>query len=267
MAKRSPDGTAEALSGGKFPVLGLPAEIRNIIYRFIMPTGQNMPVLNLSNGPVVRPGPSGQIHWSSRTLLSSRGVIALLSTSRQTYKEAFRILYEENPFTFYFLRPQDYEFLHDGNYIPFGSGWENFKLIRDLTIRLGPLEAFPSVDSFPTLFAILISSKCTFSRLTLLYTSRDDETDIGPYDESDEHLLQYFKAGEPVKSILLVDVQQELCLTFRSLYKHDTESFAWFRSHVLQTASGKGWTPRELPAPGDPWPDRGYSLRPQHPST
>lgn len=227
MAPTKNQGTAEKLVLVKSPFLRLPAEIRRMIYRYILisPSG------TIYGKPLY--SAALDVDWDF-----SKG-IALLRTCHQVYEEASAIFYGENHVHDFCFEPE-LRGSFDG-YRPFHLP---FNLVQSLEVTFYlSYYASMSVEGICTFMKSLVDRQCSFKRLVLHY----HHTSSGGDDLLD---LKSSGGSKLLKLTFAIQVLWELeiifgCWELKACLKPMAYLAALWSDPIHQLALRKSWTVTE----------------------
>lgn len=219
------------------PLLSLPAEIRNKIYRYLMISRSGIIYLD----PATFPRGEYDEPQVYKALIDT----SLFRTCHQIYQEASAIMYRENffqSFCNYIYNPLDHHLM------------PNFKLIRNLEVTIYMSYEEPLGGVFCGFFSTLVTLSCSFKNLTLRYrvASPNEEECFRPTIGEGPQLLELTCAID-------VQCQLEMCFERRGL---DETRATILRDYIVAVAARKSWTATDTKS--DPDHER-YLLHPGNP--
>jgi len=214
-AMLTPDATQD-IAGKRVQssLLSLPAEIRNMIFGYIV----------IPLGKVVWLRGSGAARVSTHPVHT-----ALLRTSRQLYQEASTLLYGRTLFLYDWV---EYEICTVGKHSPSNVP---LKLVQNLEVTFftsyPPLMSMHGVCRF---LKALADQQCSFNRLALHY----DHSQPG---EDDLLGLKSPNGAKLLELTCAVGVRKELEINFFYGYYDDGTRSTMFKDHIKDIAKGKSW--------------------------
>lgn len=243
--------------GLESPLLLIPGEIRNKIYRHLLVSPSQILLMNTDSGPQA-------YHDEGPQLLSIHP--ALLGTCSKIYHEAITILYEENSFSYAHCLPPMED--SDPREI-FAFGFTNFKRVRHLSVHLHLCQKCPLLLDLHVFMQDLTKAGCSFKELTLRYDLEGND------EHAFLHFVHFRLPNEKLQAATsAVDVKEE----FKLVWAHGgnpavekLEEFAkGYAKEVARMKSRSGnitWTATEVgreTSPNDYNPmETIYSIRPK----
>jgi len=224
MAQTDTLGTSEKLVLVKSPFLRLPAEIRRMIYRYVLVSPSGTIYSNPFYSPTV------SLDWNFL-----KG-IALLRTCHQVYEEASAILYGENHVHDFCFEPE----LREGH----RSFHFPLSLVQNLEITFYvSYYASTSIEGICTFLKSLVDRQCSFKRLVLRYK----QTSSSKRDLLD---LNSGRGFELLELIFAVKVLGELEIIFecwepKACLKPKAYLAALWSEPIQQLALKKSWIATE----------------------
>lgn len=208
----------------KSPLLSLPAEIRNKIYRYLMTSHCGIIMIDSGTIPIIKDDDPEDWKVSIDT--------PLLGTCHQIYREASVIMYGENFFRSFcsnIYNPFDFPMPN--------FPMPNFKLLQNLQVDIDVTYEEPSAGKIFAFLSTLVVQQCSFKNLSLCYyvASQNEREFLAPTFGESTKLL------EPTCAI---NVQCQLEMVFEC-WGLDETSVMFLRGHVVAIAARKSWTATE----------------------
>lgn len=227
MAQTKTRGTSKKLMLVKSPFLRLPAEIRRMIYRYILVSQSG----TIYGSPLY--SAALDVDWDS-----SKG-IALLRTCHQVYEEASAILYGENHVHDFCFEPE-----LRGSFDGYRPLHLPLNLVQNLEVTFYlSFYASMSIEGICTFMKSLIDRQCSFKRLVLHY----HHTSSGGDDLLD---LKSPGGSKLLKLTFAIQVLWELEIIFgcwepKACLKPKAYLAALWADPIHQLALRKSWTVTE----------------------